>query len=307
MKDRIEDLSIHARRGELGESGLRQLALALESSREARLLHEAGCEFDQSDSVLAGDDAIARRVINRVLKLRDGTRRHRRRSYKMALAMVTWTAAAAAAAPLLVASEVTHANIAHNAEAKLQPLQSNFRHGIGLDSESRLVPEMPESGRDQLPVSVSAASASEPRTGQPKLRTATHAVETSGRELHTSLQVFADANRLRRAGRPTEAIAQYVALQRSFPGSAEAQVADIALGMLRLQSGSATLALGHFHRYLERNASSELVPEALWGQAQAQSALGRTEAARRSYSDLLKRYPGSAYANAARSKLQVEP
>ena len=81
--------------------------------------------------------------------------------------------------------------------------------------------------------------------------------------------------------------------------------ADIALGMLRLSRGSARSALEHFSRYIAHNPKTELLPEALWGQGQALSSLGRQSEARRSYRSLLERYPDSTYASAARAKLEA--
>jgi len=97
----------------------------------------------------------------------------------------------------------------------------------------------------------------------------------------------------------------YDALQSRFPASAEANAADIALGMLRLSRGSSRSALEHFSRYIAHNPKAELLPEALWGQGQALSNLGRQSEARRSYSSLLERYPDSTYASAARAKLEA--
>ena len=54
------------------------------------------------------------------------------------------------------------------------------------------------------------------------------------------------------------------------------------------------------HKRLEMT----LAPEALWGEAQSLYALGRAAEARRSLSMLLQRYPDSAYAGAARAKLE---
>jgi TolA-binding protein len=116
-------------------------------------------------------------------------------------------------------------------------------------------------------------------------------------------ELFASAASARRKGKAQEAIVLYDTLQSRYPGSAEANAADMALGMLRLQRGSARSALDHFRRYLAKNPRAELAPEALWGQAQALSSLGRTEEARRSFAALLDRYPDSTYASAARAKL----
>ncbi len=307
VRDRIEDLSIHARRGELGESGLRQLALALESSREARLFHEAGCEFDGSDSVLAGDDAIARRVISRVMKLRDGNRRRRRRSYRFGLAMVAWTAAAAAAAPLLVGSAVIIPRTLESGEESATVQRSSKGRPKPLVAESTPIPPLSQPDAVKEPVSTITSPPSEPLAERPQVRPSGQPAGLSAREFDMSPQMFAEANRLRRTGRLSDSIRQYAALQKQYPNSAEAHVANIALGMLRLQSGWADAALGHFRRYLESSPSGDLAPEALWGEAQALTALGRPGVARRSYATLLRRYPESAYASAARAKLQVEP
>lgn len=308
MKERIEDLSARARRGELGETGLRQLALGLGSSVEARLLHNAGCEFDTANSVLSGDDVVAARVISRVLKSRDGTRRRRLRSYKLAFAAIAWTAATAAAAPLLVGSSVIQTSTPMRldvpkslSEASLRRTEAASSHRV---SERKVLPEalrlsQPTISKTDLQSRPQDASAIRPSTARAQVQTA--------RDLTTSGQVFAEANRLRREGRSTEAVTLYVTLRRSFPGSAEAHVADIALGMLRLQGGSPGIALEHFHRYQRLNPSGDLTPEALWGEAQSLDGLGRAEVARRAYSKLLHRYPESAYASAARVKLQLEP
>ena len=295
MRDPIDDLSVQARRGKLGDLGLRQLAIALRSSHEARLLHEAGCAFDKQDSVLPGDDAITRGVINRVLASRQrASRNHRRRHAHLVLASIAWAAAAAAAAPLLVSSEVIRPT------ASLE--QGVFRQ---LANSVKSV-----ATRATIPASESMAV----RRGTSDTVTATLGGDVSGPERHdqpratreagSSAQAFADANRMRRLGRTSEAITQYLSLQKNFPASDEAQNADIALGLLRLQSKAPDAALVHFRRYLARNPRSPLISEALFGVAQALDALGHQSAALQTYASLLKRYPDSAYASTARAKLQ---
>ncbi len=298
MRDRIEDLSAHARRGKLSETGLRQLAIALRASHEARLLHDAGCEFDRADSVLAGDDAIAQRVVNRVLFTRQrANRRNGRRFAQVVLASFAWTAAAAAAAPLLVSSEVireTRPTLgARPLTAKPVALGAN-------EALSNLAPDLaPTNGATET----AAPANSTKNTPAP----ATPAIPRVARERASSEQSFAEANRLRRLGRTSQAIAQYLSLQANFPGTEEARNADLSLGLLRLQAGASSAALMHFRRYLEHNSSAQLVPEALYGQAQAMEALGQRAAALRTYASLLRRYPDSAYANTARAKLQKSP
>jgi TolA-binding protein len=99
----------------------------------------------------------------------------------------------------------------------------------------------------------------------------------------------------------------YRRLQQQYPTSAEALSAEMALGMLELKADRAEAALRHFSAYLTRSPRGGLAPEALWGQAQALSSLGRSAAAAESLRLLLKRFPESAYASAARAKLEAAP
>jgi TolA-binding protein len=295
MRDPIDDLSVHARRGQLGDLGLRQLAILLRSSHEARLLHEAGCAFDKLDSVLPEDDVIARGVINRVLaSRRRASRNHGRRYAQLALASIAWAAAAAAAAPLLVSSEV------------IRPTASLER--VGFRQLANSVKSVAGQATTPAPESLAVRKATSDTVSAPSVGDVAgperHEQPRAAREAGSSAQAFADANRMRRLGRTSEAILQYLSLQKNFPASIEARNADIALGLLRLQSNAPDAALVHFRRYLARNPSSQLLPEALFGVAQALDALGQQSAALQTYVSLLRRYPDSAYASTARAKLQ---
>ena len=124
--------------------------------------------------------------------------------------------------------------------------------------------------------------------------------------LESAAALFARANRARRESDTPRAVALYERLQRRFPSSPEALASEIPMGLLKLSLGQASGALPHFAAYLERAPKGELGPEALWGQAQALFALGRSESARRALRLLLSKHPESAYAGAARAKLQAE-
>ena len=293
MRDSVEDLSALSRRGELDAAEQRRLQLALQSSSEARLLHRAGLDLDLAGSMLPGDDALAERVKRRVLArvLPAATPRRRR--------LAPWGIAAAVAcmAVAAVAGAVT----------ELRPLRALFGLSAPLPpAPARKVVAPVALARPTLPpapapaVEPTASAAAVPATlPQANLKPAAPADASSASEL------FANAASARRRGKPQEAIVLYDALQSRFPASAEANAADIALGMLRLSRGSSRSALEHFSRYLAHNPRAELAPEALWGQGQALSSLGRQSEARRSYSSLLERYPDSTYASAARAKLEA--
>jgi TolA-binding protein len=290
MRDSVEDLSALSRRGELDAAEQRRLELALQGSSEARLLHRAGLDLDLAGSMQPGDDALAERVKRRVLaRVLPAAAPRRRR-------LVPWGVAAALACLVVAAGA--------GAVTGLRPLRSLFglfapeppalRKVVAVAAD---VPRTPPLTR--APEPATGAAAPLPPTPQPSVKAAAPVEASSASEL------FASAAGARRRGKPQEAIVLYDALQSRFPASAEANAADIALGMLRLSRGSARSALDHFSRYLARNPRAELAPEALWGQGQALSSLGRHSEARRSFESLLERYPNSTYASAARAKLEA--
>ena len=292
MRDSVEDLSALSRRGELDAAEQRRLQLALHSSSEARLLHRAGLDLDLAGSMLPGDDALAERVKRRVLaRVLPAAAPRRRR-------LLPWGIAAAVAcmAVAAVAGAVT----------ELRPLRALFGLSAPVPPAAARKVALPVAA--SKPVSPPAAQAAEPAASvaakaaslpQPGVKAASPLDAASASEL------FASAASARRRGKPQEAILLYDALQSRFPASAEANAADIALGMLRLSRGSSRSALEHFSRYIAHNPGTELLPEALWGQGQALSSLGRQSEARRSYRSLLERYPNSTYASAARAKLEA--
>lgn len=104
-------------------------------------------------------------------------------------------------------------------------------------------------------------------------------------------------------GRAAQAIALYRRLQNEFPASSEALVAAVPLGRLLLDRSSARAALAEFDRYLGGAAGGALVPEALYGRAQAQARLGEQDAERASWRRLLASYPDSPYSALARRRL----
>jgi len=285
----IEELSVRARRGELSGPERQQLELLLEGSLEARLLHRAGCEFDAEDSILAGDDAAAERVTQRVLaRLSGAPPRRRRLPYVLiAAALCVVTVGAAGAAGVAVV------------EPELQPLSVTITEVVAKAPEKLRAAQHKKASVVRVPVAAPAPtseplipSAAPPPSAVPK------AMSSAAAEL------FAEAARTRREGDSAKAIMLYDSLQSRYPSSAQSRAADIALGMLHARRGASSLALTHFQRYLRYSPQGDLAPEALWGEAQSLYGLGRATEARRSLTRLLQRYPDSAYARAARAKLE---
>ena len=292
MRDSVDDLIALARRGELDAAERRRLELSLGSSSEARLLHQAGLELDQAASVLPGDDALAERIKRRVMARVLPVAAPRRRR------LLPWGIAAAVACVAMAAG---------GAVLGLRPLRAIFSTPV-LTAPAR-VPAPPRPATVAVPPPaplVSAIPAPDGATDGALVPVPVPVAPKAGQVLDASSasELFASAAGARRRGKAQEAMLLYDALQSRFPGSAEANAADMALGMLRLQRGSARSALDHFTRYLSRNPRAELVPDALWGKAQALSSLGQRAEARRSYATLVERYPDSTYAAAARAKLE---
>jgi hypothetical protein len=120
----------------------------------------------------------------------------------------------------------------------------------------------------------------------------------------TAADLLDAARRLRTAADWTGAAATYEELKTRFPDSAEARVALVPLGQLRLERlGDAAGALRAFEEYLARSASAALREEASWGRIQALRGLGRAEDEVGALRGFLAAHPASLRANAARQRL----
>lgn len=317
MKDDLDDLSARARRGLLSEVELGELEQRLAGSHEASLAHRAGREFDAEDLVLAGDEALVARINQRLTAGRRPQRRPRFRAIGLVLGGVCTTVAAAAAGPGLV--EGVEALWSRNFGVQLPllapaPTRPSLppgapRQGRGLGREQRVAPS-------PAPLAAPPPPRPAPVVTEPPARTERAAPAPSSRVLperdsepvdDTSASVFAQASLARRQGDLPRAMALYAQVAQRFPGTREADSAEMALGTLSLQSGAAAQALGHFERYLAARPGGQLAVEALWGKTRALEALGREAEARRDLQLLMNRYPQSTYATAARAKLGLPP
>ena len=119
----------------------------------------------------------------------------------------------------------------------------------------------------------------------------------------TSKSLFAEANRLRAAGRIVQAIRGYRLLQEQFPRSREAILSRVSLGNLLLGRHETEPALEQFNAYLSANPGGVLGEEALFGKARALRALGRSAEEREACVLLLSAYPRSVYEPFARARL----
>ena len=119
----------------------------------------------------------------------------------------------------------------------------------------------------------------------------------------TAAQLFRKANDARRLGQAQQAIQLYRTLQRDFPSSAEAALSQVSLGGLLLNRASAGAALEQFDHYLAASPGAALAAEALYGRARALQALGRQSEEKRTWQQLLSRFPGCPYRESAHRRL----
>lgn len=114
--------------------------------------------------------------------------------------------------------------------------------------------------------------------------------------------MLADARSLRGQGNRKRAGQTFAALIKAHPDSAEAGVARVALGQLRLGAGRHKSALSLFSAYLSKGGP--LAEEALWGKIQALNGLGRKDALAAAVADLERRFPRSVYRTRAQGLMK---
>jgi TolA-binding protein len=115
--------------------------------------------------------------------------------------------------------------------------------------------------------------------------------------------LFAEANRERRAGDYRQALRRYAQLRREFPGSRQEMTARVVVGDLTLAEGSPREALASFDSYLGANPDGTLAEEARVGRALALMRLGRRDEERDAWNQLLRRHPDSVQGARARGRL----
>ena len=116
-------------------------------------------------------------------------------------------------------------------------------------------------------------------------------------------ELFADANRARRAGDVSLALRRYAELGRTFPGSREEVTSRVVVGDLLLAEGPTRDALASFDSYLATSPNGTLAEEALVGRASALMRLGRRDDERDAWTRLLREHPDSVQGDRARRRL----
>ncbi len=326
-RDSVADLLVLSRRGALPTSEQARLKEALATFAEARVLHEAGLEFDAEAPVLAGDEERIERMARRVqrgMRHFDIPPRVRQAAQSMALGMLI---AGIAIAAIELSRWQPHPKRS-SPQSALSP-NSAQRPTPSLARDQRLVPVPPEPTLSEAPqtnslsstgrraggvlqnapsgsssgLTVPSVTLPEPADSAPATaRFADSQDALSAAKFKSASELFAAANQARVRGDAASAIAISKQLEATFPNSNEGITTHLSLGVLYLQQNSPALALQEFRLY-RHIGSSAVMAEALWGEEQALEQLGRASEERAVLEELLQNYPRSAYAAAAEKRL----
>ncbi|MDX2021035.1 MAG: tetratricopeptide repeat protein [Deltaproteobacteria bacterium] len=260
-------------------------AAAVSRLQEDPLLSSTLRAFDAEALVLPDDQALAARLASAAVLGSGASPVRRRRSgswlgMPMALSVVLISSGVLAASALVV-KVVVPAFVAR------EPLEPTRRHPrrvsppIVAAPVVPVVPTKPEEPPTEAPQETPAVSAPKPRAHS---------------ELGKASQLFAQANRERRNGHTSQAIALYRRLVQRHGGAAEAGLARLSLADLDAAAGRRRQALAQLNAFLASPSSSPaLVQEALQRKARLLAAAHRTREARAAWNELRTRFPQSVY------------
>ena len=294
-----EDLSALSRRGMLSEVDELELVRTLADDPTLEAAHTVGLDLDRSTAVRAGDEARVARGADRALARVAASglspkpasrKRPRQLAALLAAALISVSGVAAGvwfgvvparwfgsekpdqrAIPAEEAAPATKKLVSkRQAEPPADP-----------DDESSALPAV-ESGADMAP-------RARPNRG--------------GSEM-TAAELFRAANVARHAADFSRAKRLYSELIQKHPTSEEASVARVSLGKLLLSKGDPTAAEKEFRQYLN-GSRGQLAEEALVSRAHSLQKLGRTDAERVTWQELLADYPNTVYSAEAQARLGV--
>ena len=296
---------------ELLERARRQFLSPAERARlEAHLSHCEACSlelqwgavFDRTLGERAGDDIMASRVANRVLRRWQPRRRRSTRSARR----IAWMASAAAIMALatMATAALWHkrASIVPRPSASLAPIAPQRVARVQHDAIVPVAIAPPPLAPPAAPVEP-VTNRSLGRASPTPLHRDSHPV--SAADAPTPSQLFARANDARHRGELQPAVGLYRTLERQYPNAAESAPTHVVLGRLLLTDGvnDPSGALAQFDSYLAASPHGTLVEEALRGRARALDRLGRSRDALEAWRTVLERFPNSIYSAHARQRL----
>jgi TolA-binding protein len=280
------DLVLSERRRPLSSKEELALRTHLESCESCRIAREIGAAFDEQGELAFDDGARIARLAARARAPRRSTARRASRIALLAACLSLLAGAAIAAVGWIQRPAET------SASASASAASSNAVHAAGPAP-------LALAARGGQPTLAPASDVATPPSSAAPAKTPVLTPSSPS----SSAQLFRKANDLRRAGQAQQAIQLYRSLQRDYPGSAEAALSPVSLGGLLLNRASAGAALEQFDHYLAASPGAALAAEALYGRARALQALGRHSEEKRTWEQLLARFPGCPYRESARRRL----
>jgi TolA-binding protein len=306
-----EDLSALSRRGLLSEVDELELARTLADDPTIWAAHSVGVDMDRSTAVRAGDEALVARVADRALaqvaasglapkregdepRPAFGALRKRRRQMAVLLAAALIFASGVAAG---VWGGVVPARWLGGAE----PEQPDVPARGAMPAMKKRFAQRPAAPaatvrEEEAASDAPSVAAAEQVASVPRAR--------SNRAEPTAAELFRAGNAARHAADFPRAKRLYSELIEKHPNSEEANVARVSLGKLLLAKGDPSAAEHEFRQYL-KGGRGQLAEEALVSRAQSLRKLGRTDAERQTWQELLAEYPDTVYSAEARARLRV--
>jgi hypothetical protein len=301
-EDDAVDLASEARRRTLSRDEEARLKSSFEASPEEQMLFRAGLAFDRQSSAREGDDVLVARMANRAAE-RFGKATARSPSRRRRPLVLLVAAAVVAAGTAAAGSGVVYLMRAERPDVETPAYGTRVAAPLATASPRRARP---------APAVVAPAPVAEPPAPRAEpapepASVAAQSVKSSKRpapDASGAAALFGEANKKRLAGDTASAVALYTQVAERYPGSAESNLAELSLGKLFLATGQSERALAYFRR--AGASGGALGSEALWGEAGALRALGRSADERSALERLLAQYPSGTYAKAARKRLGTD-
>jgi TolA-binding protein len=321
-----DSLLARARAGTLSSLEKRQLQAHLVHCETCRVSLVVGQDFDGALAARPDDTLLVTKVVRAVrasAALRDSVSPPRARpggrlfAYSLAAALLTISFAVGAARPSVRRTVAVFLGLqdrdarteapAAGVDARIKPLPMRPKGAISPGGEtSSIASALSDAPQGRAEEPNTAPRHEEPNTPPPH-GGLVHADSPHALEGSAARDLFAQGNAKRRAGDEPGARRLYQELQQRYPRSPEAEVSRVALGRLLLdRSQDANAALEQFDRAIHspgQAGQGELAEEALFGRATALMRLGRTDDERKTWLELLERFPGSVYADRAHTRL----